>query len=92
MTAFDGWAAQRLARCAPAQTAERRRAEDADGQEFHRIQKFVSACRRRWAGATILLRAVGARTGANNPDPSTKENGPAAVPAIDRTLEEAGKK
>jgi hypothetical protein len=45
---------------APTQAAERRRAEDADAQEFHQIQKFAAACRRQWPGAVIVLRPDGA--------------------------------
>jgi hypothetical protein len=68
MTAFDG---RRLAHFAgaPARAPERRRAEDADAQEFHQIQKFVAACRRQWPGAMIALRPNqdGAPAGANAP-------------------------
>jgi hypothetical protein len=66
MTAFDG---RRLAHFAgaPARAPERRRAEDADAQEFHQIQKFVAACRRQWPGAKIVLRPDSAPTGANAP-------------------------
>ena len=66
MTAFDG---RRLAHFAgaPARAPERRRAEDADAQEFHQIQNFVAACRRQWPGAMIVLRPDGAPTGANAP-------------------------
>ncbi len=72
MTAFDGRPQRRPTHFAapPAQAAERRRAEDADAQEFHRIQKFVAACRRHWPGATIVLRPDGAPTGANAPPTS----------------------
>jgi hypothetical protein len=36
-------------------------------EEFHQIKKFVTACRRQWPGATIVLRPDGAPTGANAP-------------------------
>ena len=38
------------------QTAEQRRADVVAAQEFHQIQKFAAACRRRWPGAKIVLR------------------------------------
>ena len=74
MTAFGGRAQQPLAHFAgvPARAAERRRAEDADAQEFHQIQKFVAACRRQWPGAMIVLRPDGAPTGANAPSSNLK--------------------
>jgi hypothetical protein len=31
-------------------------ADIAVAQEFHQIQKFAAACRRRWPGAMIVLR------------------------------------
>jgi hypothetical protein len=46
---------------------ERRRADAAEVQEFHQIQKFVAACRRQWPGAIIVLRPDGAPTGASAP-------------------------
>ena len=69
MTAFGGRPQRRLTHFAAptARTAERRRAEDADAQEFHQIQKFAAACRRQWPGAMIVLRPDGAPTGANAP-------------------------
>ena len=69
MTAFGGRAQQPLTHFAgaPARAAERRRAEDADAQQFHQIQKFVAACRRQWPGAMIVLRPDGAPVGASAP-------------------------
>jgi hypothetical protein len=48
-------------------TPEQRNADIANAQEFHQIQKFVAACRRRWPGAMIVLRPDGASSGANTP-------------------------
>ncbi len=76
-------------------TPEQRRADVAAAQEFHQIQRFVAACRRQWPGAMIVLWPDGVPTGANapiNPNPAPGEHSRAAVPALDRRLEEAGNK
>jgi hypothetical protein len=69
MTAFGGRPQRRLAyfACVPARAGERRRAEDADAQEFQQIRKFVAACRRQWPGAMIVLRPDDAPVGASAP-------------------------
>lgn len=61
MTAFTERGARRsTGRATDAQaqvgTPEQRYADLLDAQEFHRIKKFVAACRRRWPGAVIVLR------------------------------------
>jgi hypothetical protein len=48
-------------------TLKHRYAEMLDAQEFHRIKKFVAACRRHWPGAMIVLRPDGAPVGASPP-------------------------
>jgi hypothetical protein len=49
------------------QTSEQRYADLVDAQEFHRITKFVAACRRQWPGAMIVLWPDGTPTGADAP-------------------------
>jgi hypothetical protein len=65
MTTFSEGAA-RQAR-ASFGTPEQRHAELLDAQEFHRIKKFVAACRRQWPGAMIVLRPDGAPVGVSPP-------------------------
>jgi hypothetical protein len=80
---------------APTQTLKQRRAEADDAREFQQIQKFVAECRRHWPGAMIVLWPDSAPTDASAPinqNPAPGENGCAAVPAINRMLEEASKK
>jgi hypothetical protein len=69
VTAFERRPQRQLAYFAgvPAQAADRRRAEDADAQEFQQIRKFVAACRRQWPGAMVVLRPDDAPVGAGAP-------------------------
>jgi hypothetical protein len=51
---------------APRETLQQCRAAAA-AQEFHRIKKFVAACRRQWPGAMIVLWPDSTPKGANAP-------------------------
>ena len=60
------------------QTPEQHRADFVAAQEFHQIQKFAAACRRRWPGAKIVLRPDSDR-GRNSSTPRGEARGDGSV-------------
>jgi len=68
------------------QTLEQRGGDVVVAQEFHRIKKFVAACRRQWPGAMIVLRPNegGPPQGADAPPPNQnlRQKGPNHVSGI----------